>query len=122
MDHREQPCDESGAANNTRECVSDFIRERVGCHIPMQNMEPGGKPKCSQIEEFDEILNLTLRLSLTDSDSEIYEITGCLSSCNKVGYSTDTALYRVTILVRENLWLTEIWDDPPSCLGIRQLQ
>ena len=103
MDHREQPCDESGAANNTRECVSDFIRERVGCHIPMQNMEPGGKPKCSQIEEFDEILNLTLRLSLTDSDSEIYEITGCLSSCNKVGYSTDTALYRVTILVIENL-------------------
>ena len=32
------------------------------------------------------------------------------------------AVYRVTILVRENLLLTLILDIPPSCLGSRQLQ
>ena len=84
MDNKEQPCDETGASNNTRRCISNFIRDRVGCYIPLQDMEPAGKPKCHRLDQFDEILNLTLQLSLTDSDFDIYKITGCLSSCNKV--------------------------------------
>ena len=84
MDNEEQPCDEEGASVNTRRCISNFIRDRVGCYIPMQDMEPGGKPKCDQLGQFNDILSLTLQLSLTDSDLEIYKLTGCLSSCNKV--------------------------------------
>ena len=87
MNNKGQPCDETGASKNTRQCISNFIRDRVGCYIPLQDMEPGGKPKCQQLDQFHEILNLTLRLSLTDSDLDIYKITGCLSSCKKVSNS-----------------------------------
>ena len=84
MDYKEQPCDETGTSINTRQCISNFIREKVGCYIPMQNMEQAGKPKCHTSKQFDEILNLTALLTKTDSDAEIYKLTGCLSSCKKV--------------------------------------
>ena len=84
MNYKEQPCDETGTANNTRQCISNFIRDKVGCYIPMQKMEPGGKPTCNRPDQYKEILKLTSQLTLADTDSDIYQLTGCLSSCAKV--------------------------------------
>ena len=84
MDCEAQRCDETGEVPNTTHCILGFIRDKVGCHIPIHNMEPLGKPLCHTPQQFENILTLMTQLIETDDDSEVYRLTGCLSSCKKV--------------------------------------
>ena len=39
MDYEAQRCDETGEVSNTTHCLLGFIRDKMGCHIPIHNME-----------------------------------------------------------------------------------
>ena len=83
-DYPKQRCDEVEKRPNTTQCIMSSIRDKVGCYIPIQDMKPDGKLLCNTKEQFDEIMTLVSVLSRTDDESEIYKLTGCLSSCKKV--------------------------------------
>ena len=51
INHKDHPCDDSGRNSNTSACISNFIRDKVGCYVPLQNMEPGGLPPCNHVDQ-----------------------------------------------------------------------
>ena len=83
MDYEKQRCDGTGLNSNTTHCLHNFIRDRLGCYIPVDNMEPNGKPLCHTAQQFETAEDLMQKLG-TDDDSKVYEMTGCLSACEKV--------------------------------------
>ena len=60
ISHKEHPCDDSGRNSNTSACISDFIRDKVGCYVPLQNMEPGGQPPCNHVDQGSHAKGLAL--------------------------------------------------------------
>ena len=84
MDYEGQRCDEGETKPNTTHCILSSIREQVGCYIPIMDMAADGKPLCNKKEQFDDILARVAQLTMKDDETEIYKLTGCLSSCKKV--------------------------------------
>ena len=83
-DYEGQRCDEMETKPNTTHCILSSIRDQVGCHVPIMDMAADGKPLCDQKDQFDSILALVNQMTLTDDETEIHKLTGCLSSCKKV--------------------------------------
>ena len=41
LDYSGQRCDETDEELNTTKCLANFVRDKVGCYVPIQSMEPG---------------------------------------------------------------------------------
>ena len=95
MDYEKQRCDETGLNSNTTKCIHNLVRDRMGCYIPIDNMEPNGKPLCHTGQQFETAWTL-LEQCMTDDESDVYKVTGCLSACEKVRNS-----YRKFNIVQE---------------------
>ena len=97
MDYEKQRCDETGLNSNATHCIHNLVRERMGCYIPIDNMEPNGKPLCHTAEQFETAQTL-LQQCMTDDESKVYKVTGCLSACEKVrGININLIIVRMRI-------------------------
>ena len=83
MDYEKRRCDETGLNSNTTHCIHNLVRDRMGCYIPIDNMEPNGKQLCHTAQQFETVHTL-LHQCMTDDESNVYKVTGCLSACEKV--------------------------------------
>ena len=84
----DQPKDRCGTnAGNitTTMCIMNYLQHEVGCHVPLQNMEPNGWPACNKSEQFEKLMDLGYVLEHSVfTETHMYETTGCLSPCEKV--------------------------------------
>ena len=84
----DQPKDRCGGnAGNltTTMCIMSFLKHKIGCHVPLQNMEPNGLPPCNKTEQFEKLMDLGYVLEHSVfTESRMHKTTGCLSPCEKV--------------------------------------
>ena len=80
-----EPCTSEIQRPNTTACIAEFIEAKLGCSVNIQGMRSSERPPCQSAEQFVEFTSLSRELQYADA-SVIYNMTGCLSSCEKDKY------------------------------------
>ena len=85
IDHPKDRCGENVGNITTTQCIMNFVRQQIGCYLPIHFMEPGRLPVCSEVEQFQKLMELAYDLEHnTFTETHMYRTTGCLSPCTKV--------------------------------------
>ena len=85
IDQPKDRCGKNLGNLSTNMCIMNFLRHEIGCHVPLQNMEPSNRPPCNKTEQFEKLMKLGYVLEhSTFTESQIYETTRCLSPFKKV--------------------------------------
>ena len=86
LDKPSHRCSESKQNPNTTDCIANYIQRHIGCRAKTHGMRLYENrtelAECSSMEQFDKFVNISEALEEAD-DTSIYEMTGCLSSCEK---------------------------------------
>ena len=86
LDQPRERCDISTRDPNTSECIAKYIENQLGCSI---NMHAGEKradmSPCTRSSELEGLFNITRKLADANANT-IFEVTGCLASCNRYEY------------------------------------
>ena len=86
LDQPRERCDMSTKEPNTSQCIARYIENQLGCSISIHGGRKGADMSpCSQSSELDELFNITRRLADASANT-VFEITGCLASCNRYEY------------------------------------
>ena len=75
------PCTKSLNPNATA-CIIEYIQGKIGCSAKIQGLEPSRAPSCTTKQQFKDYMMLSKKLQYAD-DAKVYDMTGCLSSCEK---------------------------------------
>ena len=83
---------------NTTTCILEHIEDQIGCRVNIQGIKSSrNRTVCNSKLQFDKLANLSR--ALEDAyDTSIYEMTGCMSSCEKEKFElTQLARSRPTV-------------------------
>ena len=68
---------------NTTSCIVEHIQDKIGCRVNIQGIKSlRNRSLCNSKLQFDKLYNLSHALEEAH-DTSIYEMTGCMSSCEK---------------------------------------
>ena len=88
IDQPTRPCTNEAPSLSTSKCLANFIERKIGCTPNIQGSQyPKGLP-CNTKSQLLDLANITMLFQEAD-ENEVYEMTGCLSACEK-------DLYRVS--------------------------
>ena len=86
LDQSSERCDTSTNDPNTSQCIARYIEDQIGCSMKIHGAESKTNvPPCKLISELDALRNITRRMQEADANT-IFEITGCLASCERDEY------------------------------------
>jgi hypothetical protein len=86
LDQPNYRCDGSREGIGAKECTNRYIENRLGCSLPWRKQNYSVLlPTCNEPWQYDKLFSIYQDTSSMDNN-EIYNITGCLSSCEKSEY------------------------------------
>ena len=86
LDQPSQRCNQRNANITTSTCIARFLEKKLGCNPMILGSEFSQTPKCTNKTQLLALANASKQFAEADED-DIYEITGCLPSCEKDQYS-----------------------------------
>ena len=103
LDHEESRCNSQQSKENTTKCITEYLESKIGCSMGLQLSFTGLKRltwallwmyepltiflfRCNTTKEFEAYAILSHKIS-DGNETEIFKLTGCLSSCNKYEYT-----------------------------------
>jgi hypothetical protein len=84
LDQPSDRCNSTHDNPDTMACITEYIETECGCTIPLAKTN-SDFPTCNETAQFQKLNDLTIKLVEAD-DNAIYNITGCISACNKNEY------------------------------------
>ena len=86
LDQPTERCDSLTRDPNTSRCIASYIENQIGCRMNIQGggSTPEMKP-CTMISELNALKNITRKLQEANANT-IYDLTGCLASCERNEY------------------------------------
>ena len=93
LDHPTDPCSNEININMTG-CIAEYITDKIGCSPNIQGIELTTRPPCKTRKHLEAFANISLKLEDADA-TMMYDMTGCLSSCEKEKFDiiTETSEY-----------------------------
>ena len=106
LDKEQQRCDQDDSAGNTTKCITEYLEQKIGCSMDLQDSSsvvPRFYPyfkciwfhhwniffhRCNDTEQFKDYANINNKLYKAN-ETQIYDLTGCLSNCNKYHYDAE---------------------------------
>ena len=86
IDQPTQRCDSSARDPNTSECIATYIENQIGCSLKIHGSSGRAEMKpCTLESELQALKNMTRKLQEA-SANKIYNMTGCLASCERDEY------------------------------------
>jgi hypothetical protein len=85
LDQPHYRCDSTRAGIGAKECTDIYIEKRLGCSLPWSQWNVSALPTCQELRQYDNLFSIYQETS-SMGENEIYETTGCLSSCDKNEY------------------------------------
>ena len=85
LDQPSQPCKKDIGGPNTSECIAKFIEDQIGCSIKLHGISINNRRTCKSRLQLYNLANTLKELKHAD-DKTIYELTGCLASCERHEY------------------------------------
>ena len=70
---------------NTTSCIAEYIAHKIGCSTKIQGITSQKFPLCKNVTQWEAFVNVSKELEQADA-TEVYEMTGCFSSCEKDKY------------------------------------
>jgi hypothetical protein len=92
LDQKNDRCDVKSINPVTSVCISDFIQSSVECSASLYGCT-SGTAKCTLWTEYVQLDTLSKTIQ-SSNENEIYNMTGCLSACEKDEYRIDTLTKR----------------------------
>ena len=65
-------------------------------------------PRCNQSKELDEYARVSKKIYFARNDTEIYNLTGCLSKCDKYQYTAQPYTNLIEIEDRTPTWVNTL--------------
>ena len=93
LNQKKEPCDSNTRHPNTSKCIARYIEKQIGCRI---NIHGGGSADmlpCTLPSETGRFKNITTLLQYFNAN-KIYELTGCLASCERNEYTINDVNFR----------------------------
>ena len=90
LNQPKERCDSNTRHPNTSKCIAGYIERQIGCSL---NIHGGGSADmlpCTSGSETGRFKNITTPLQYSNAN-KIYELTGCLASCERNEYSINDA-------------------------------
>jgi hypothetical protein len=87
FDQSGERCEMTTKKLDTSACITKFLDDKLGCKFPFYK-STSLKSNCNTSTQYMQIFELTERLQYADA-AEIYNMTGCLTSCNRDIYHMD---------------------------------
>ena len=84
IDSPKERCDDTTKDADVTSCIRRFISHRIGCYVP-NLMTSNGFNTCDKQIQWRDVLELYHDLRNVGIGSKLYNLTGCLSSCEKGG-------------------------------------
>ena len=87
LDQPSQPCSNHIISPSTSECIANFIEDQIGCRIKLHGNNNGinKKKTCNSGFQLQYLAKILSELKHAD-EKTIYELTGCLASCERHEY------------------------------------
>ena len=92
MSQPSEPCD-SDRTIKTTDCIAQFIQSQIGCDIKVQGARETNNtswPPCNSTSQLQKFAFLSGKLQYATA-SDIYDMTGCLSACEKDKFDIRTS-------------------------------
>ena len=70
---------------NMTVCIAEYIARQIGCSVNIQGFEPVSFPRCINKTQLEAFTNVSTLLEQAGSTG-VYQMTGCLSPCEKYKY------------------------------------
>ena len=82
IDNPKERCVDTTKNADFFSCIRRFISHKIGCYVP--NLMPSnGYNICDKPNQWEEVLELYHEIRNVGIGSKLYNLTGCLSSCEK---------------------------------------
>ena len=78
-------CTHESNKPNMTACVAKYITDQIGCSVNIQGIKLSTKPPCNTTAQMNAFIDISSKLEKSAATS-IYNMTGCLSSCEKESY------------------------------------
>lgn len=88
IDQPTRRCSNEATSPDTSACLATFVESELGCSPNIQGSQYPIGVFCSTEKQLQDLTNIT-RIFQEADENEIYELTGCLSACEK-------DIYRIT--------------------------
>ena len=85
LDQPTQRCSQETINTNTSACIASFIEKQLGCSTMILGSKYSKTPQCTTKSQLLALANISRLLDEADGN-DIYNMTGCLSSCEKDSY------------------------------------
>ena len=95
LDQPSRRCSSQTKSPDTTSCIAKFIEEYIGCSPDIDGSQYPYGITCKTKEQLAALANIS-RLLQNAVESEIYEMTGCLSACETDHYSLDADIWEKT--------------------------
>ena len=83
LDKPSHRCTKVDKNPTTTSCIAKYIQGQIGCRVNIHGSRSfGNGSECNSMEQLDKFVNISEKLEEAD-DTSVYEMTGCLSSCEK---------------------------------------
>ena len=83
LDKPSHRCTKVDKNPSTTSCIAKYIQGQIGCRVNIHGSRSfGNGSECNSMEQLDKFVNISEKLEEAD-DTSVYEMTGCLSSCEK---------------------------------------
>ena len=105
LDNPDQRCSNKGMNPNTSACIARFVNDKLGCNTMILGSQYTKTSPCITKSQLLALANMTRVLKEADGN-DIYEMTGCLSSCEKDRYS---------VSAEPTIRAEELWSSPLTC-------
>ena len=84
--HLDNPNDRcTNEATNTATCIARYIALKIGCDAKVQGIKLEEFAPCMNITQWEAFMYISNQLEQADA-TEVYQMTGCFSSCEKDKY------------------------------------
>ena len=95
LDQPTERCDSSTRYPKTSQCIATYIEKQIGCSINIHGGQATtAMTPCTLTSELKELKNITRKLRVANAYT-IYEMTGCLASCQRNEYGIIDSNFKV---------------------------
>ena len=106
LDRPSDPCASNEKSSQTSACIAKFIEKQAGCNIRIYGSSGSvQQPLCNSLAQLRNLTSIIRRLHEADART-IYELTGCLASCERYEYhriDSDIVSYQAGIFLPSHL-------------------
>ena len=86
LDQPSERCTDGKMALSTTTCIANFMEKQLGCSMTLHGSVPTMTEPCTSASQLIRLAKTTIR-KLHEADSNtIYNVTGCLPSCEREEY------------------------------------